>query len=261
MQYKLRDMFGTYPNANFENLVICFTAPDSQKPFMVTSINSVPDYHFVGAAAAVSCLSMYQYAKDGSRQENITDWSLTRFREHYQNTGIEKIDIFQYVYAVLHHPNYREKFALNLKQEFPRIPFYSDFFKWRNWGARLLDLHVNFEKISPYPLTRIDAPAKNNKVRLKADKENHLIEIDSETQLKDIPEIAWNYQLGNRSALEWILDQYKEKTPKDPTIKEKFNTYRFADYKEQVIDLLGKVCRVSVETVEIVGEMGSNLER
>ena len=65
----------------------------------------------------------------------------------------------------------------------------------------------------------------------------------------------WDYKLGNRSALEWILDQYKEKTPKDPTIREKFNTYRFADYKEQVIDLLLRVTRVSVETQEIVEAM------
>jgi predicted helicase len=145
--------------------------------------------------------------------------------------------------------------TLNLKQEFPRIPFYSDFYKWATWGEKLMNLHVNFEKITPYPFTRIDTPSKTNKVRLKADKANHLIDIDSETQLKDIPAIAWEYQLGNRSALEWVLDQYKEKTPKDPTIREKFNTYRFADYKEQVIDLLGKVCAVSVETMGIVGEM------
>jgi hypothetical protein len=61
----------------------------------------------------------------------------------------------------------------------------------------------------------------------------------------------------NRSAIEWILDQYKEKTPKDPTIREKFNTYRFADYKDHVIDLLKRVTRVSVETQEIVSEMAS----
>jgi predicted helicase len=61
--------------------------------------------------------------------------------------------------------------------------------------------------------------------------------------------------LGNRSALEWILDQYKEKTPKDPTIREKFNTYRFADYKEKVIDLLRRVTRVSVETMKIIETM------
>ena len=67
---------------------------------------------------------------------------------------------------------------------------------------------------------------------LKADKDAGLIILDSETQLTGIPLSAWDYKLGNRSALEWILDQYKEKTPKDPTIREKFNTYRFADYKD-----------------------------
>jgi len=70
-----------------------------------------------------------------------------------------------------------------------------------------------------------------------------------------VPGEAWTYKLGNRSALEWILDQYKEKTPKDPTIREKFNTYRFADYKEEVIDLLKRVMRVSVETMAIVEAM------
>lgn len=62
-------------------------------------------------------------------------------------------------------------------------------------------------------------------------------------------------KLGNRSALEWVLDQYKEKKPTDPTIAEKFNTYRCADYKEHVIDHLQRVCRVSVETICIVEEM------
>ena len=76
------------------------------------------------------------------------------------------------------------------------------------------------------------------KVKLKADKETGIIEIDELTFLTGVPKEAWEYKLGNRSALEWILDQYKEKKPKDPTIAEKFNTYRFADYKEHVIDLL-----------------------
>jgi predicted helicase len=67
--------------------------------------------------------------------------------------------------------------------------------------------------------------------------------------------VAWDYRLGNRSALEWILDQYKEKKPKDPTIREKFNTYRFADHKEKVIDLLMRVATVSVRTVGIVSSM------
>ena len=61
--------------------------------------------------------------------------------------------------------------------------------------------------------------------------------------------------MGNRSALEWVLDQYKEKKIKDPTVREKFNTYKFADYKEDVIELLGKVCTVSVKTMKIVADM------
>ena len=72
-----------------------------------------------------------------------------------------------------------------------------------------------------------------------------------------MPHEAWDYKLGNRSALEWILDQYKEKTPKDPTIREKFNTYKFANYKDHVIDLLMRVTRVSVETMAIVHDMAA----
>jgi predicted helicase len=63
------------------------------------------------------------------------------------------------------------------------------------------------------------------------------------------------YKLGNRCALDWVLDQYKEKKPKDPTIREKFDTYRFADHKEKVVDLLARVTTVSVETVRIVAAM------
>ena len=77
----------------------------------------------------------------------------------------------------------------------------------------------------------------------------------SQTALSGVPPEAWNYRLGNRSALEWILDQYKEKKLKDPTIREKFDTYRFADSKKKVIDLFMRVTRVSVETQAIVEAM------
>ncbi|MCC5627359.1 hypothetical protein LC613_03945 [Nostoc sphaeroides CHAB 2801] len=84
---------------------------------------------------------------------------------------------------------------------------------------------------------------------------NGTIILDDVTTLEGVPKIAWEYRLGNRCALEWILDQYKEKKPKDPTIAEKFNTYCFADYKEQVIDLLQRVCTVSVETMQIIQQI------
>ena len=81
--------------------------------------------------------------------------------------------------------------------------------------------------------------------------------LDEQTSLQGVPTQAWEYRLGNRSALEWVLDQYKERKPRDPTIRERFNTYRFADHKEHVIDLLGRVCAVSTFTTAIVKELGA----
>lgn len=101
---------------------------------------------------------------------------------------------------------------------------------------------------------KLRAPPKVQ-LKLKADKEAGIIELDELTLLKGIPKEAWAYKLGNRSALEWVLDQYKEKKPSDPTIAEKFNTYRFADYKEKVIDLLKRVTTVRVGTQRIVEAM------
>ena len=84
------------------------------------------------------------------------------------------------------------------------------------------------------------------------------ITLDERTTLAGIPDQAWEYRLGSRSALEWVLDQYKERKPRDPTIREKFNTYRFSDHKEQVIDLLRRVCTVSVATMEVVDSMAQH---
>jgi predicted helicase len=115
-----------------------------------------------------------------------------------------------------------------------------------------LDCPNQLEKSQQIALWAHQLPPKP---ALKADKDSGIIVLDSETQLNGIPAEACTYRLSNRSALEWILDQFKEKTPKDPTIREKFNTYRFADHKEKVIDLLMRVTRVSVETMEIVEAM------
>ena len=199
----------------------------------------------------------FRYTDSNERIDNITDWGLKQFQTHYKNKKITKDAIFNYVYGVLHDPLYREKYAINLKRELPRIPFYPVFQQWADWGERLMALHIGYETVAPWDLIRVDAPSGDAapKAMLKADKENGSIRLDSATQLSGIPAAAWDYRLGNRSGLEWILDQYKEKKPKDPTIREKFNTYRFCDYKEKVIDLLARVTRVSVETMEIVEAM------
>jgi predicted helicase len=127
-----------------------------------------------------------------------------------------------------------------------------------------MTLHIGYETIEPWPLTRVDVPDEKSrraglppKPLLRADKIAGNIMLDTETQLSGIPKTAWDYRLGNRSALEWILDQHRERKPKDPTIRERFNTYRFADYKENVIELLTRVTRVSVETMKIVAAMNA----
>jgi predicted helicase len=245
------EIFGT--KFNLKNLVIYFNGTSTAKDFSLLLSGYPCDYHFFGDTI---CLPLYRYDSEGNRTDNITDWGLNQFQTHYQDDTITKENIFHYTYAVLHNPAYRQKYALNLKREFPRLPFYEDFPKWVNWGKQLIDLHLNYEKAKKYKLKQVDIETnKPNKPKLKADKEAGKIYLDQTTTLQGIPSIAWDYKLGNRSALEWILDQYKEKKPRDKTIAEKFNTYRFADYKEHVIDLLKRVCTVSVETMKVIEEM------
>ncbi len=246
----------------------CFalTAPGASKTFSSLATKGMADWHFLGDTQ----LYPIQRTVDGGEVENITDWAHRKFVAFYVDEigkgksarKITKEAIFHYCYAVLHDPVYREKYAQNLKREFPRIPFYAGFWLWAAWGEALMKLHIGYEEIEPFPLKRTDTP--DDKVRaaglspkamLRSDPAAGSITLDSETTLRGIPAVAWSYKLGNRSALDWVLDQYKEKKPKDPTIREKFDTYRFADYKEKVIDLLARVTTVSVETMNVLEAM------
>ena len=245
-------------NLDQENYCIVFNTISSPKSFHVLVSNCLVDGHLTGDS---QCLPLYSYDKEGNHIDNITDWGLTQFQTYYNDKSIQKIDIFHYTYAVLHNPIYQQKYEQNLKRDFPRIPFYDNFLQWVTWGKQLMELHINYETINPYPLTRVNSSETeitNPKPKLKADKIKNEIILDTVTSLTDIPKTAWEYRLGNRSALEWILDQYKEKKPKDETIAKQFNNYRFADYKEQVINLLMRVCTVSVETVKIIQAMETN---
>ncbi|HEY5998345.1 MAG TPA: type ISP restriction/modification enzyme [bacterium] len=291
MLYQVPQLFGAGAGPN---KAFCFAA-EERSEFGVIAFRDLPNKD-VFMPSAAQTLALWRYDA-GQRIDNITDWALDQFRKHYsgsvaagvarrggpprggassehrggpqrQDPGgdrpggigtapITKEDIFHYIYAVLHDPVYRDKYALNLKREFPRIPFYPDFHQWAAWGKELMELHIGYETVEPWKLKRTDAADDGHapKAMLKADKEAGRIALDSRTTLAGIPPEAWDYRLGNRSALEWILDQYKEKKPKDPTIREKFNTYRFADYKEKVIDLLARVTMVSVRTVAITSAM------
>ena len=212
--------------------------------------DKLTDWHFTGDT---QCLPLYRYTADGERVSNITEWGLRQFREHYGDEGITAEDIFAYVYAMLHDPAYRQKYEVDLLREFPRVYFQTEFAEFVRLGRELLDLHLGFETVEPYPLERRDKDGVTpTRAILRADRERGIITLDEQTTLAGVPWQEWVYKLGSRSPVEWILDQYKERKPRDPTIRERFNTYRFADHKERVIDLLQRVCTVSVKTMEIV---------
>ena len=271
MQYQLPEVF---PNgAANENKVICFCV--NGKSFYVLAANKTIDLHFTGDT---QCLPLYRYTDEGERVLNITEWGIARVNAYYRKrwgrhfeaaaggASIGAEDIFAYAYAVLHDPVYRHDYQVDLLREFPRLPLYADFDLWAKMGHKLLDLHIGFMDAAPYPLERVDGSNPPSRVMLRAnakDKAQGVIRIDDQTTLSGVPADAWRYRLGSRSAIEWVLDQHKERKPRDAVVAEKFNGYRFAAHKERVIDLLMRVCAVSVATMDVVDDMarwyGDNL--
>jgi predicted helicase len=220
---------------------------------LAPGLHDRPAYQIAQTAAAPVWKSVNGYQKGTDRKENITDWALQQFREHYRDKKISKWDIFYYVYGVLHHPGYREKFADNLKRELPRIPFAPDFGAFAAAGKELARLHLEYEKLEPYPLKWLETPGVplsyrvQDKMRLSKDKT--ALVINPSLTLAGIPPETFQYRLGNRSALEWVIDQYQLREDKRSGIKSDPNR---ADDPEYIIRLVGQVVQVSLETVRIV---------
>ena len=255
--YQLPSIFPLGLQVSNQLICVCRNGKD----FYSLATKYLPDYHLTGDS---DCLPLYRYTAEGEQVSNITEWGLAQFREHYCDDAITAEDIFAYVYAMLHDPAYLQQYEIDLRREFPRVYFQENFAWWAQQGQALLDLHLGFETAEPWPLERLDKEGVTpTRAILRADKDRGVITLDEQTTLRGVPAEAWEYRLGSRSALEWVLDQYKEKKIKDPTIREQFNTYRFADHKERVIDLLGRVCAVSTFTTAIVKELGtrSSIER
>ncbi|MEK6301849.1 MAG: type ISP restriction/modification enzyme [Acidobacteriota bacterium] len=238
------------PESETENQVIC-VGGYGRKVFSVLLSSCIPDLNFY--ADPQQSFPVYTYDEDGTnRKENITDWVLEKFRSHYDESSITKWDIFHYVYALLHHAVYRERYAANLKRELPRIPFAPGFRAFADAGARLADIHVNYEEQPEYPLDKIEVPGAQldwrvERMRLTKDKTE--IIYNDFLRLSGIPLECFEYRLGNRSALEWVIDQYQVSTDKRSGIT---NDPNRADDPEYIVRLIGQVITVSLETVRIV---------
>ena len=247
--YVLPSIFPTSETEQ-ENRVICVSGLGSNKPFQTLMASLIPCFDIL---EKTQCFPFYTYDEDGTnRRENITDWALAQFRAHYRDDAITKWDIFHYVYGLLHHPNYREWYQANLKRELPRLPFGSNFWGVAKAGQRLGEIHIDYEKVPEYELTFIEnreVPLDWRVEKMKLSKDKTQLVYNDFLTLDGIPAKAFDYRLGNRSALEWVINQYCVKTDKRSGI---VNNPNRADDPQYIVKLIRQVIAVSLETVGIV---------
>jgi predicted helicase len=283
--------FSLFPVREAENLGFYVVNPGSAKPFSVLMAEDVVDVAFWGSNAG-QYFARWRYEPAASpgqlglgsaddemsvvggyrRVDNITDEALSHFSSAVDgDREITKDDVFFYVYGLLHSPAYRETYAADLKRSLPRIPVVADFFGFADAGRRLSDLHLGYESVDPYPLDGLDAEPVGDpydffrveKMRFgkpsteqKAAGERNdrsMVVYNERITLRGIPDEAFRYMLGSRSAIEWIIDRYRVKTDKPSGIVNDPNDWsREVGDPRYIIDLLARIVTVSLETMKIV---------
>ena len=263
-RYRQHRIFPT-PKTEKENRVISVAGIGNRKDFGCLATSRIPDFSPQQVKKHSASLSTPTTKTAPDRQENITDWTLAEFRNHYGDNTITKWDIFHYTYALLHHPTYREKYEKNLKRDLPHIPtplapldrgVAADFWGFANAGAQLADLHVNYESAPKYDQLRQHetpgVPVDWNVEKMKFSKDKTQLIYNDFLTLDGIPAKVYEYKLGTRSALEWVVDQYRVKVDRRSGIKNDPNREAEPRY---IVDLIGRVITVSLKTVEIVGNL------
>jgi predicted helicase len=273
--YQLPKLFPTPKHPNF---VISSTGVADRKGYSALVTNHVPNMHLTDSG---QCFPLYWYEKveDGAepqgemfssvgapdtdgyvRRDAITDWALGAFRGHYGDATITKEGIFWYVYGILHSPEYKQRFAADLKKMLPRIPFAEDFNAFSDAGRRLGDWHLNYETVEPFPLTE---EAK----RLVMEQDDYLVTkmtfgkkdgkpdksvivYNPHLVVRDIPLEAYEYVVNGKSAIEWIMERYQVTVDKASGIKNDPNEW--SEDPRYIVDLLKRIVRVSLESVRIV---------
>lgn len=277
-----------FPTPHHENIVISLSGVGVTKPFSAIASKVVPD---IQLHANGQCFPLYWYEKAGDdlgdnaqtdlygtgdpaeatppdehgyiRREAITDWALSAFRDRYQDQTISKEDLFWYVYGILHSPEYKERFASDLKKMLPRIPFAGDFWAFSRAGRELGQWHLNYETVEPYPLTeeskRLVMEAGDYRVlkmsfgKKDGKPDKTVIIYNANLILRDIPLEAYAYVVNGKSAIEWIMERYAVTVDKASGIRNDPNDW--SDDPRYIVDLLKRVVRVSVESVRLVAEL------
>ena len=232
----------------------------------------------LGLLSACQCLPRWRYEKkepakenlfekksdafDGfERIDNITDAAYARFVAEYQDDTIVKDDIFHYVYGIFHAPEYKKRFAFDLKKSLPRIPFAPDFHAFAAAGRALAALHLDYETQEQYPLQTkcADGSSKptpeqcrlpKRKMRFADKERKDVLIVNDFVRLEGIPPEAHSYQVNGRSPLGWLIDRMHIKEYEDIGIVNDAN-HRFDDPRD-LLDLIRRLVYVSVESDRIV---------
>ena len=264
-------MDSIFPAADTENRAICVPGISSAKPFSVLMVDTMPDLNF--QSAGTQCFPRYRYEQANDKQrglfddtpalrqiDNITDTALKKFRVHYGTNKISKDEIFDYVYGVLHAPDYRKHFANDLSKELPRIPMAPDFFAFANAGRDLATLHLGYETCEEYPLViESEQPGEprpehyrigTRAMRYTDKEEKAVLIVNDHIRLSGIPAEAHRYEVNGRTPLAWFIDRYRIKRDTKSGIVNDPNGW-FKD-PQDLLAAIRRIVHLSVETVRIV---------
>ncbi len=268
-KYQLDSIF---PEGDSENCAICVPAVGSRRPFAALVVDTMPDLHFVEEAC--QCFPRYRYERRSGQQslpgmgppperiDNISDTALRAFRVRYGDNAITKDAIFDYVYGVLHAPDYRERFANDLAKELPRVPLADDFRAFAEAGRRLAELHLGYETCPEHPLeleflSPSEPEPEHFRIGARAmrfeDDERTVLTVNEYLRLKGIPPRAHEYQVNGRTPLEWFIDRYRIVRDNRSGIINDPN--RWFDDPRDLIAAFRRIVHVSVETVAIVARL------
>jgi predicted helicase len=253
-------------------------------------LDTLPNYHVTGAGSGGTFFPRYTYREfdqgndlfataeretgnshGHERVDNVTDAALTAYRETYADLAITKDDIFFYTYALLHSPVYRKLFAADLTKSLPRIPKVQDFHGFAAAGRALSELHLGYEQADPYkgirettsdsssatPPRELYRVTKMKIPKVKGQPDRSTIIYNNRVTLTNIPEEAYRYQLGARSAIEWIIDRYQVTVDTKGKSGITNDPNDWSDDPRYIIDLLKRIVTVSLETMKIVDALPS----
>lgn len=218
-----------------------------------------PRYSYAASPNDQNQLVGFDDAHGIVRHDNVTDEVLDDYRQKYADGSITKDDTFWFVYGILHSPEYRTRFAADLKRTLPRIPQVGDFWAFARAGKELADLHLNYESADLYPLGGVPTDNENLRVEKKmsyggkrgADKTT--LHYNEHIMLTGIPERAHEYKLGSRSAIDWVVDRYYVRVDKASGIVNDANAWGEEHGNPRyILELIQRLVTVSLRTVDIV---------